>query len=365
MHDVIIVGGGAVGLSVALELARYGNSVLILDRGVPEEAASWAAAGMIAPQTEAFEQSPFFDLCLASSRLYPEWTARLQEDSGIDPEFARSGVLFLASTNEEMARLTCMVEWQTKAGLRALVLSPAEALRQEPNLTLPVAGAAWLPDEAQVTPRKLLSSLHRACVAHKVETRTTDVLSVERQGARAVAVKTSIGTFPAAHIVIASGVSSTRLQGLSPAIPVSPRKGQILSLAVKASLFGRMIRWESAYIVTRAGGELIVGATNEDAGFDRSLTPEGVGGLLQKAQQIASSLGKAEIRDMWTGLRPASPDGFPIVGKSDLDGLIYATGHYRNGILLAPMTAVCVAALIENRPGPVSMELSSPQRFGA
>jgi glycine oxidase len=363
MHDAIIAGGGAVGLSAARELALAGLSVLVLDRGNPQDAASWAAAGMIAPQSEADEPNPFFDLCLRSARLYPEWAAQLQEESGIDPEFARSGVLFAASTEKSLEKLRCMLEWQAKAGLRAMLLTPNDALRMEPQLSLSLIGAAWLPDEAQVTPRKLLASLRGACSAKGVEIRNgEEVLEIERQGRRVVAVRTSRERIPARHIVIASGVSSANLRGLSPSIPVSPRKGQILSLAVKTPVFTRMLRWD-AYAVPRPGGELVVGATNEDAGYDRTVTPAGIGGLLQNAQRLASILSSAEIREMWAGLRPSSPDGFPIIGKTDLEGLVYATAHYRNGILLAPLTAACVAVIVTDRPLPVGLETYSPSRF--
>jgi glycine oxidase len=363
MHDAIIVGGGAVGLSTARELALAGLSVLVLDRGNPQDAASWAAAGMIAPQSEADEPNPFFELCRSSARLYPEWTAQLQSESGVDPEFIRSGVLFVASSDQSLGALHCMVDWQTKAGLRAELLTPDAAQRMEPSLTLSLTGAAWLPDEAQVTPRKLLACLRRACSERGVEIRNgEEAVEIEREQRRAVAVRTSRDRIPAGHIVITSGVSSASLRGVSPAIPVSPRKGQILSLSVKAPVFRRMVRWD-AYVVPRPGGELVVGATNEDAGYDRALTPAGIGGLLQNAQRLAASLSSAGIREMWTGLRPSSPDGFPVIGKADLEGLIYATAHYRNGILLAPLTAACVAALVTGRPSPVGLETCSPSRF--
>lgn len=364
MHDVIIVGGGVIGLSAARELAFHGHSVLVLDRGNPRDATSWAAAGMLAPQSEADAPSPFFDLCLASARLYRDWANHLHEESGIDPEYADSGLVFLASTDDALCRLRRALEWQKAAGFASELLTPQEALRMEPGLTLPIAGAVLMPEECHVTPRQVIESLKGACAARGVEIRTgVRVLEVTSASERVTGVKTSLEQFDAERVVIASGVHSPEIDGLLPAIPLAPRKGQILSLATREPAFQRMIRWEHVYLVQRRNGELIVGATNEDTGFDRSLTPRGIGSLLDRAQQISSHLGALPIRDMWTGLRPATPDGLPVIGKAGLEGLVYATGHYRNGILLAPITAVCVAALVENRPAPVALDACAPARW--
>ncbi len=367
MHDVIIVGGGVIGLSVARELALQGRSVLVLDRGNPRDATSWAAAGMLAPQSEADTPSPFFDLCLASARLYGDWANRLHEESGIDPEYADSGLIVLASNDDALCRLRRAMEWQKAAGLAAELLTPEETLKMESRLTLPIAGALFLPHECHVTPRQVLDALRGACAAKGVETRTgVRVLEVSSAGGRVTGVKTSTGHIEAERVVVASGVHTPEIDGLLPRIPVAPRKGQILSLATGAPAFERMIRWDHAYLVQRRNGELIVGATNEDAGFDRSLTPAGIGGLLERAQRLSSALGELPIRDLWTGLRPATPDGLPVMGKAALDGLIYATGHYRNGILLAPVTALCVASLIVSRSPslPASiLDPCAPSRF--
>jgi len=364
MHDVIIVGGGVIGLSVARELAVQGKSVLVLDRGNTRDATSWAAAGMLAPQSEADGASPFFDLCLASAKLYRDWANHLHEESGIDPEYADSGLLYVASTEEALCRLKRGLEWQQSMGLRGEFLSPEAAVQLEPHLTLPMAGAVFMPDECHVTPRRLLEALAGACTERGVEIRSgVRVLDVQRVGGRAAGVHTSTEQFAARAVVIASGVRSPEIGGLSPAIPVTPRKGQILSLASDAREFRHMIRWEHAYMVPRRSGELIIGATNEDAGFDRSITPAGVGSLLQHAQQLSMHVAQLPIGEIWTGLRPATPDGLPVIGRTAVEGLFYATGHYRNGILLAPVTASSVVSLIDNRPAPVPLEPFAPSRF--
>ena len=364
MHDVIIVGGGAIGLSIARDLASRGRSVLLLDRGNPRDASSWAAAGMLAPQSETDAPNPLFDLCLASARLYPSWVASLHEESGIDPEYADSGLLFVASTEETLCRLQRCAEWQRSAGLTANVLSPQDVVSLEPLLTLPTVGAVLMPKECHVTPRRLLEALTGACAVKRVEIRTgVRVLEVIHNEAKVTGVRTGTESFHAPAVVIASGVRSGELAGISPALPVSPRKGQILSLTSSPPGFTRMIRWDHVYLVPRRSGELVVGATNEDVGFDRSITPAGIGGLLEKAQQLSSHLSRLPIGEIWTGLRPASPDGLPIIGNAALEGLIYATAHYRNGILLAPITAAVVRSLLENTRFEVPLTAFAPSRF--
>jgi glycine oxidase len=364
MHDVIIVGGGVIGLSIARELAIHGRSVLVLDRGNPRDATSWAAAGMLAPQSEADGSSPLFNLCLVSARLYRDWVDQLHEESGVDPEYADPGLLVVASTDDAMCRLQRTLEWQRALGLRVEFLSADEAIRLESRLTLPLKGALLMPDECQVTPRRLLEALTGACSVKRVEIRTgVRVLELEKANGRVTGVRTATDHFAAPHVVVASGVRSAEIEGLVPPIPVSPRKGQILSLAGERPTFSRMIRWDHAYVVPRRGGELIVGATNEDAGYDRSITPAGVGVLLSSAQQISSHLANLPITEIWTGLRPATPDSLPVIGRAGIEGLVYATGHYRNGILLAPITAVSVASIMDNRPASVALEAVAPSRF--
>ena len=364
MHDVIIVGGGVIGLSIARSLAVVGRNVLLLDRGNPRDAASWAAAGILSAQSESDSPGALFDLCMASARLYPSWIRELHEDSGVDPEYADSGLLFLASSEESYCRLQRMAEWQRSTGLKAQELSAKEVISLEPRLTLPVVGAIHMPDECHVTPRRLLEALTGACAVKRVEIRTgIRVLEIARANTKVCGVRTATESFHAPVVVIASGVRSAELNGLSPAIPVSPRKGQILSLVSNPPPFTRMIRWDHAYMVPRRNGELVVGATNEDAGFDRSITPAGVGTLLQHAQQLSTHVSALPIGEMWTGLRPATPDGLPVLGKASVEGLIYATGHYRNGVLLAPVTAAAVVALVENQTFQTPLAAFAPSRF--
>jgi glycine oxidase len=363
MRDMIVVGGGVIGLSIAHAVAGEGKSVLVLDPGEATEASSWAAAGMLAPQSEADLKDPLFDLCTISLHLYRDWASQLQEQTGVDPEYEEPGLLYLATSEKSLEVLKSRMIWQREAGFDSELVTPEEIRRMEPHLTLTVAGGVYMPGEYQVTPRRLIEALRAACQIRKVEIRNGfRVHEIIRQGDRVEGVRTDSGSINADTIVIASGARSSEIAGLCPRLPITPRKGQILSLITPAPMFQRLIRWEHAYLMQRRGGELVVGATNEDAGFDRSLTPSGIGGLLQRVQQLSSCTAKLAIREMWTGLRPSTPDGLPVLGYAGT-GLIYATGHYRNGILLAPVTASIVADLVMNRLSPIALQPYSPARF--
>jgi glycine oxidase len=369
VRDVIVIGGGAIGLAIARELASRKLSVLVIERDAPGQGASRAAAGMLAPQSEATSPGPFFDLTMASLAMYDAWAASLREETGVDPEFSRSGALCLAAAAEDLEKLERSFQWQRGEGFALETLTATEVLKLEPNITMPVAGALWLPNEQQVTPRRLTRALGESCVARDVEIRAGQrVDAILTSAGRAEGVSVAGARIHAGQVIVASGVWSPEIAGLDPAIPVQPRKGQILSLAMPDGLFSHMLRWAHAYAVPRpatgGGGELIVGATNEDAGFDRRLTPAGVGGLLTEAQRLSARTAACPIVEMWTGLRPATPDEWPIIGPSNIEGLLYATGHYRNGILLAPITASIVAALVTRGKPPLPLEPFSPSRFG-
>ena len=363
MRDVIVVGGGVIGLSIAHAVAAEGKSVLVLDPGQSADASSWAAAGMLAPQSEADRNDALFQLCAASLRIYGDWAQQLQEESGVDPEYQEPGLIYVATSEDSLDALKRRMRWQSNAGFESELLTPDEVRRMEPHLSLPVVGGVHMPGEHQVTPRRLMEALRGACQYRNVELRNgVRVRGILRQNGRIDGVETDTESILAGTVVIASGARSSEIAGLSPRLPVVPRKGQILSLITPSPMFQRLIRWEHAYLVQRRCGELVVGATNEDCGFDRSLTPKGIGGLLAQVQQLSSCTAGFAIKEMWTGLRPSTPDGLPALGPAG-DGLIYATGHYRNGILLAPITASIVASLVTGRQVPLPLEPYSARRF--
>jgi glycine oxidase len=358
LYDVIVVGGGVIGLSIARELGAH-KSVLVVDRSATGQGTSRAAAGMLTPLSEADDQGPFFQLSLASHAMYGRFIEELQAESKIDVDYSTQGVLCLCSTEEAASALRKRYEWQTAAGFSVELLSGDDVRRMEPLITASICAAVFIPGESSVAPRRLVNALREACFKRGVEIRTglcVDEIAEGRVGVRGTSLE-------ARSIVIASGVWSAQLPGLKPPIPVYPRKGQILSLGMPSGAFRRMIRWGSSYFMPRSSGELVVGATSEDAGFDLSNTPSGLGRLLSDAQQISSHTGSYPILETWTGLRPATPDGLPILGPSAIPGVYYATGHYRNGVLLAPVTAALIADLINARKPAFPIDDYSPARF--
>src|SRR5262245_52189909 len=335
MHDVIVIGGGVIGLTIARELAPR-KSVRLLDRGPTGNGTSWAAAGMLSPLSEANADGPFFQLCSRSFSFYEKFARGLADETGIDCGYSdNEGVLTLATTAETVSTLERRAEWQRKAGFDVELISGDEVRKLEPLVTAPVKKALFTPRERSVAPRTLVNALRESCLNRGVDIETG--VNVE-----------SIAEFSSRNIIIASGVWSRHLKGLDPVIPVEPRKGQILSVATPSPRpFKRIIRWQHTYFVPRGTNEMIVGATEESAGFDRSNTPAGIAQLLNEAQQMSSHVANYPILEMWSGLRPATPDQLPIIGPSSIPGVLYATGHYRNGVLLAPITALIIAELVE------------------
>jgi glycine oxidase len=357
-YDVIVIGGGVIGLTIARELAGR-KSVLLLDRGATGQGTSRAAAGMLTPLSEADDQGPFFQLSRASLAMYDRFIDEISNESFLDLAYSTEGLLFIASSEESAATLRRRYEWQYRAGFKVDLLSADETRNIEPLITARVINALFMPDERSVAPRRLVNALRESCFKRGVEIRT----GVQVDAISPNTVHFARTTMQAPSIVISSGVWSAEFQGLRPRIPVSPRKGQILSLAMPPGAFRHMIRWNHSYFVPRSTGELVVGATNEDAGFDLSVTAAGLGGLLMDAQAISSHVGSYGILETWTGLRPATPDELPILGSSDVPGVYYATGHYRNGVLLAPITAEIIADLIEGRKPSLDIRPYSPSRF--
>lgn len=358
MHDVIVIGGGVIGLAIARELAGR-KSVLVVDRGPTGQGTSRAAAGMLAPLSEADDQGPLFQLCRAGHAMYPRFVEELRAETKVDIGYSTQGVLCLATSDEAAAVLRRRYDWQKQAGFDLQLLCGEDVRQMEPLITAEISAAVFIPGETGVAPRRLVNALRESCFIRNVDIRTG--LHVERVSPQRIHVDGM--TLEAPHIVVASGVWSSDLAGLHPPIPVSPRKGQILSLAMPAGAFRRMIRCGSSYFVPRNSGELVVGATSEDAGFDLTNTVGGLGRLLHDAQQISSHVAAYPILETWSGLRPATPDGLPIIGPSELPGVLYATGHFRNGVLLAPITAAIVHDLIDGIAPRVPIDAYQPSRF--
>ena len=369
-HEVIVIGAGAIGLSIGWRLAQRGVRTLVLEAAQPAHGATGVAAGMLAPVTEAdFGEEALTSLNLASLNRWPPFAAELQAASGIDCGYRESGTLTVAVDRDEEKSLRHMHDYQRSLGLDARWLSARECRRLEPGLAPRIAGGIHAPHDHQVSPRLLARALAAAFGAAGGELRTA--VRAERLVPRAggVSVELTQGDrLDAEAVVIAAGAESGTLAGV-PAyarVPVRPVKGQILRLRAQApvTLPARLvIRTPEVYAVPRDDGELVVGATVEERGWDRAVTAGGVLELLRRAYEALPGIVELELVEAAAGLRPGTPDNGPIVGESDVRGLWWATGHWRNGILLAPLTAEAIAAALTGEEPPEEFAPFGPQRF--
>ena len=355
-YDAVIVGGGIVGLSCAWRAARRGARVTVVERSQPPAGATRVAAGMLAPVGElAFGEPELLKMTLAAAELYPSFVAELEEASGVSTGYHRDGALHVALDRDEAAELRRVHELQRLLGLGAEWLPPRRCRELEPGLTPSFNGGVHAPDEGSVDPRALVAALLRALEAEGVEPRTgTGVEAALRDGVRIVGVRTEQGEeLPAATVILAAGAWSGQAEWLpEPARPpVRPVKGQILELRSRdgAAPCRRIVAGERVYLVPRPDGRLIVGATVEEQGFDTAVTAGGVHELLREAYRLLPDVAEMELVEAAAGLRPGTPDNLPLVGESGVDGLLWATGHYRNGILLAPLTANAIVDLLAER----------------
>ena len=348
---IVIVGGGVMGCATALELARRGvKDVTVLERAVPGAEASSAAAGMLAAQIESRDEEEL-DRFVAAREAYATWSGVLREATGIDIAHRRSGVLSIARSEVEVERLRANVEAQRGHGLRAELLDATKARSIERELTPDLAGAAYYPDEAQVDPPQLLRALVVAIARAGVVIRGgTTVSTLVNEGGRCVGV--ALGereVLLADAVVLAAGSWSSLVPGVPAELPkVRPVRGQLVMLEERPPRLGTILFEGHAYVVPRGDGRVICGSTMEDVGHRREVTAAGVHSILGAAFAVAPRLAEAELVRSWCNFRPsvASPEGTPLVGASPLPGLFLATGHHRNGILLAKVTADAVAECI-------------------
>lgn len=349
---VVVIGGGVIGCAVARELARSGEAVTVLERDQPGAHASWAAAGMLTPQAECDAPGPFLDLARASRALFPRLAAEMREETGIDIGYREAGTLLIALTEEDERAIEARCGWQLSAGLRLERLDGAEARRLEPALSPRVRMAARFPEDHQVENRQLARALWHAAARAGARFRVgTEVAGLLASGGRVTGVELAGGErVPAERVVLAAGSWAGRLAGLPRPLPVAPVHGQLLALHTSPPLLEHVVDSPRCYLVPRLDGRLIVGTTVEDTGFRKAVTPDGVLRLLSGALEVVPSLAHLPILETWSGLRPGTPDRLPILGPDpDLEGLVYATGHFRNGILLAPVTGSLVADVVRGR----------------
>jgi glycine oxidase len=359
--DVAVVGGGVAGLSVAREATRRGLSVVVIEGEHNVAEASRAAAGMLAPQAEADRSDEFFQLLCASREMYPAFADALLEETGIDIELERTGTLYLALTEGDEREVERRFAWQTRAGLAVERLTAEEARALEPNVSPRVRVALRFPRDWQVENRRLVRAL-----ASSAERFGARILKGARaEGVRVVAgrtegVETSEGFVSAGAVVVAAGAQTSRVpllffehEGAQTRVSfdehprIEPVRGQMLCMrqADSDAQFVRHVVYSPrGYIVPRRDGRLLAGSTSESAGFDCRVTVEGIDRIKSNAFEIAPTFASLTQVDSWAGLRPRSDDEWPVLGESaEVKNLFYATGHYRNGILLAPATGKILA----------------------
>ncbi|MGB7070060.1 MAG: glycine oxidase ThiO [Pyrinomonadaceae bacterium] len=366
--DVLIIGGGVIGLSIARELQKYGaGQITIVERGETGRESSWAAAGMLAPNAETHRDDDFYRFCLESNRLYPEFAAELLDETGIDVELDRSGTLYLAFTESDASEISERYEWQHKSGLNVLRLTASEIRMTEPFVSPDVHEGLFFPDDWQVENRKLLQALKRFAELNGIKiVNDAEIKSIKVDSGRATGAASDRTEFDAAVTVLATGAwtSFISIDKHANPINVKPMRGQMGSFRTAKRLFQRVIYSPRGYLVPRADGRILVGATVEDAGYDKRVTEAGLEYLRATADEIAPTLASLRIDETWAGLRPYAADGLPVIGEfPGVSDLYVATGHFRNGILLAPLTAKMVAESIMNGGSQYQWRRSAPQIF--
>jgi glycine oxidase len=365
--DVLILGGGVIGLSIARELHKLGlQDVTIVERGSCGREATWAAAGMLSPQAEADELGPFFDLCSRSRDLYPSFADELLGETGIDIELDRTGTLCVSLEGEDDSDLTARCEWQRKACLNAERLSRAEILDIEPAFSPQVQMGVRFPGDWQVENRKLSAAL-------RTYAELNDICVIENTGAetlliengRILGARTAAGKITAATTVVATGAwtSFIKLDDRPLPLNVEPVRGQMVCLEAEGRPLKHVVYTNDGYLVPRQDGRILSGSTTERVGYDTSTDKIVLKHFAELAIKVLPSAG-LRVTGSWAGLRPFAPDGLPVIGQiNGLKGLTIATGHYRNGILLAPVTAKVVADnIVSGRPDDV-FSTFGPQRF--
>jgi glycine oxidase len=353
MSDVVIVGGGVIGLSIAYALAREGVRSTVLDRRELGREASWAGAGMIPANTERLTTHPSVELRSWSAVLYPEWSRALQEETGIDNGYRRTGGVDVAFTAEEENDLRSAAGRWRAEGIAYERLAPGDFDRVEPALSRELRAAYFLPDRAQIRNPRHLQALGAAVVRRGVSLQPSRAVhDFETTEGRVSAVLTESGRWPCGTVVIAAGAwSGDLLEGLHVHAPTPPLKGQIVLLRDDRPLLRRIVEHGKNYLVPRDDGRILIGATEEAAGFDTRTTPVGVRDLLDEALRLCPVLAGAEVERAWAGLRPGSIDTRPYLGfVPGYRNLILATGHKRAGLQLSPATAEVISDLVLGRP---------------
>ena len=367
--DAIVVGAGIVGLSAGWSAAKLGLNVLVLDRGERPGGASTVAAGMLAPVTEAsFGEEDLLQLNIESAARWPSFAAELAESSGVELLDGHPGTLHVAVDRDQTESLRRLHEYRTELGLDVEWLGSTELRRLEPGLHPSARAAVRARGDLAVDPRKALEALSTAFRSAGGDVRQGADVAAVRGGAQPSVTLSSGDSLRAGNVVIAAGCWSSSIEGVPEGLKrvLRPVKGQILRLRPRSSALPirHTIRTEEVYLVPRRDGETVVGATVEEMGFDSTPTAGGALELLRAADEVVPGIREMELAEVSAGLRPGSLDNRPLIGPTSVPGIVLATGHYRNGILLAPITGEAVAHLLAKGENMAACRLFEPARFG-
>lgn len=367
--DALIIGGGVIGLSIARELHKNGvRRIAVADRGRLGGEASWAAAGMLAPNAECDEADDFHRFCSESASLYPKFAAELLEETGVDIELDRTGTLYLAFSDSDAATVRRRHQWQKLAGIEVELLSAGGTVAVEPFVSEDVRESLLFPNDWQVENRKLIEALRKYCVENGIEVlEHSKVNGFLVDNGRVTAANTITGKLFADFTIVAAGAWTTLVNPAGNILPfeVRPIRGQMLCFRADNLRLRHVIYSSRGYLVPRADGRILAGSTVEDAGFEKNVTADATRRLRAVATEIAPRLRAEQPADQWAGLRPfVPPDGLPVIGGlPGVENLFVATGHYRNGILLAPITAKIVVEKILGRAESEYLRLYGLNRF--
>lgn len=369
-QHVIIIGGGVIGLSIARELFWMGaRRITVIDKGQMGREASFAAAGMLTPNAEFEAIDDLHRLCDDSRKLFPQLAEDLRAETGIDIELDQSGTIFAAFTEDDERLLQLRYGRQLTAGIPVGIFSAKETLDAEPEIAGNVRGGLLFQNDWQVENRRLVAALEESASQNGIDLVTqTPIDSLITENGRVIGVVSGDRRYYADITVLATGAWSSLIKlGDEPTpFDVRPIRGQMISFLHPSRLFNRVVYSHRGYLVPRKDGRVLIGATVEDTGFVDQVTAEGVRSLTMAAVEIAPALRGKEIVEAWSGLRPFAADGLPILGTANgISGLVVATAHYRNGILLSPLTARLVAGLILDGTYSEYFDLFGPDRFSA
>jgi glycine oxidase len=363
-YEAVIAGGGLIGGAIALELALAGVRVAIFELGEPGREASWASAGILSPAPENPATIPLVPLGKASMSLYPQFVARVEEISGQEVGFRAKGTVEALFSRDAARELSTHVALHHGWGLRAEAISAVDARELEPALSPEVEAAVLRPDEASVDNRALTQAVLAAARKSGAEIFAhREVRGIWREKQRCAGLLFENERVSANWTIIAAGSFSASIAGVDTYAPVRPAKGQMVSLRAERLKIERVLWSDKIYLVPRNDGRILAGATVEYVGFDRKVTAGALAKVLSGALELAPDLAQARVEETWAGLRPDSPDHLPILGPADIDGLMIATGHFRSGILLTPITARLIREWITEQRVSVDWERFSPLRF--